>query len=267
MSTYIDYLQHHGVLGMKWGVRRYQPYPSGHKGGKEVGEAAKSKSSVSQKAKKLLDRDYDARKESDSAYKRYQDKIQKLNTPSNTEWRDKNGKLTEKAKTYLKKTDEYENEWRDAERKAFSDEKKERDALKKSVFFDNKEISRDVSKAKSIKDEINKAYAETISDSSKYAKEAYKQYKERTGGNDDYSFSHYIWREGNAAYDKAFSEYNSRTKDLRSQYDKITESIGRKVCGEFADMKPSSEGFSTYASAGKFEVDQIIQFESDRFKR
>ena len=49
MTKNSDVLMHHGVKGMHWGIRRYEPYPSGHKGGKEVGEAAKISKSKSKK--------------------------------------------------------------------------------------------------------------------------------------------------------------------------------------------------------------------------
>lgn len=42
-------LEHHGIKGQRWGVRRYQPYPKGHKGGKEIGEAAKMDSRLKKK--------------------------------------------------------------------------------------------------------------------------------------------------------------------------------------------------------------------------
>lgn len=67
-------LYHHGILGMKWGIRRYQPYPKGHKGGKEIGDAAKTQKRRAKDIRKSIN-EYGRVKSTNETYNQIKESI------------------------------------------------------------------------------------------------------------------------------------------------------------------------------------------------
>lgn len=111
-----DALYHHGIKGMHWGIRRFQPYPKGSKKkGKEVGEAAKKapeKKLSEKEAKELYEKEKERALKSGSAGDIIQFKGDLTNTQMETAIKrlDLEKKLTNYATPVVKSSKERFNE-------------------------------------------------------------------------------------------------------------------------------------------------------------
>lgn len=149
-NDYRDYISHHGVMGMHWGIRRYRPYSytdgrDGFRKGKETGEAKQlGKTSYTKRQIKkrdryvakedaAVDKTYDKLlKKSEKRINKYTRKIEKAVNSNNVK---KQTKLREKltAEKRAKKANEARRKIEKSALKhyTYDDVKKEKKALMK----------------------------------------------------------------------------------------------------------------------------------------
>lgn len=279
-------LQHHGILGMKWGVRRFQNQDGSWtsagrsrygKGGEPTKTSDSSKGSTGghiktglaskDKVHKYLAKDTNADRKLKALSKEYYAKVDDYaakNMPSEKEYfKDLvNYERTDKARKYEEGLGKMEDEYRKVNDKLLEDRRKEEQQLINDIFF-NDEIKGDVQKARDTHNKLRNLENATIGTDSKYANQGYAEYLKRTkskdNGDSEYGFFHYEWGPGNKYYDQANSEYKKQSKELESQYKKMTTDIGRKVVGDLADKKISNGWYETYAKEGAYKAKQIIE--------
>lgn len=245
-------LYHYGVKGMKWGVRRYQK--------KDGSLTSTGKRRYSYRD--LSDDNLESTKKLKAHWDKYNDEIKKFdqdNRLKDNEWLDSNGRLSEKARKYMSKSESIYNRYNKASRKLEEARSAERKAATKSILSDEK-VKKDVDLLRDVSKKLDKLKDDYLGYKSKAYQDAFEDYKKKHGDDDGYGFHHYEWQEGNASYDKAYSEYESISKQLISQRDTLRKNIGKTVTEGYSDVKIKGMNI-TYSEDAEHWVMQHILFD------
>ena len=229
-------LYHHGVKGMKWGVRKDRK--GGSRPGKGKNATVKDTQTRSDMVKKLATRDFDAQKAAKEAWDEFEKKASKL----------KSEKAYEKAYEKANKID----------MESWDKTKLEEKTLREKIFLSD-DVKTDMVEARKLSVKLSKLEDEMVGQGSKAYKDAYKKYTEKYG-DDDYGFDHYEWPYSKER-EQAHKEYKQKASSLLKQYNETITNIGKKVTEGFSEQKVTGDWSGrTYAEWGREEVEEIIYF-------
>ena len=235
---YPNELYHHGVLGMHWGIRRYQPYPKGYKGSGTY-KGPKGTEYVSKKDYKKylkgLKRDQTALANNADASATLSERYSKKYNKRLAKYQKKFGNPADVAKKYAKATD-----FTRGERKAMKASAKLGDA-KRAMDFWNKQSKKDFANQQSHAKEVSKVYNDVglkTYDSMDAARRGYKKRMigttiGRVAGRTAAALGGGLLITGgstgsaNEYRDRVYSKSGYEPKEMRKRYKKVVKAYKR----------------------------------------
>ena len=241
MESWKTELYHHGILGMKWGIRRYQPYPAGYNGdGKFVGQK-KFANQVNKTYKKVVQ----ARKnKSVDEEKAFSDRLgdQVVSSANKVFSKEQIKDLSDARNKYLSLLDQYfENDYTNSEQCNIDADKAYKETVK---WFEqnDKDYLKDIVK----------------NNEGSYDKlDQFHDFRKTYEG-----FLELFWSEGEAKWNSEHPIKNLE-KDLYSAHEKwlsASEKLTDQLLGEYGNKTIERNFESGYKRTTKEIVDNIVSY-------